>query len=398
MPGFLEMSDEDFMESGPPAVTQEESAAAMEAAQKVQETELPDPTVEAPAATEVETPATTEATQVVEEVKKDENTEVEKTAEVAPVVEKPEGAATTEADKKTEAAAPSEKTEQEKVETVQEVDYKAEYEKLMSPLKANGKSIELRSPQELIQLAQMGANYTKNMQQLAPHRKLLMMLEKAGITESNVGFLIDVHTKNPDAIKKLVKDSGLDPMDIDLNQESQYKAGNHSVTDAEVVFQETVQNLQSTEEGKTTILRVVNDWDDESKKVLGTNPEVLQTIHEQRINGIYDRIDAEVSRQRTLGMIPANASYLQAYQYVGNQIQARNGFADLVQSVEQAPVQKQPIATSVKKVESPVKHNDAVASAAASRTTPVVAKTATNPLALSDEEFVKHHANLQGRL
>src|SRR5690606_35487577 len=37
------------------------------------------------------------------------------------------------------------------------IDYKAEHERLMGPVRANGKDIELKSPEELISLAQMGA-------------------------------------------------------------------------------------------------------------------------------------------------------------------------------------------------------------------------------------------------
>ncbi len=62
-------------------------------------------------------------------------------------------------------------------------DYKALYEKVMAPLKANGKTIDIKSPEELIQLAQMGANYTRKMQAIAPHRKVLLMLENNGLLD-----------------------------------------------------------------------------------------------------------------------------------------------------------------------------------------------------------------------
>ena len=41
------------------------------------------------------------------------------------------------------------------------------------------------------------------------------MLENAGITDENqLAYLIDLSNKNPQAIQKLVKDSGIDPLDM----------------------------------------------------------------------------------------------------------------------------------------------------------------------------------------
>ena len=62
----------------------------------------------------------------------------------------------------------------------QSTDYKAFHDKMMAPFVANGKTIQLQSVDEAIQLMQMGANYTRKMQSIAPHRKVLMMLEKMG--------------------------------------------------------------------------------------------------------------------------------------------------------------------------------------------------------------------------
>lgn len=377
MSDFLNMSDEDFLKSArPPEVTQEDRAVVQE------EVRVPDPVVETPTTEEVPAEVVTSTEEQVSEV-------IEQ-----PAVEEPT---------KVETPA-AEVTEPTKVETTpavetQEstVDYKAAYEKVMAPFKANGKTIQMNNPDEVIQLMQMGANYTRNMQQLAPHRKLLLMLDKAGITESNIGLLLDVHAKNPEAIKKVMKDAGMDPLDMDLSQEPQYQAGNHQVTDTEVAFRQVLEDVKSSPEGQETLVHIDRDWDQTSKELLVQNPDVLQTIQEQRVNGIYGRIDAEVQRQRLLGNIPATTPYLAAYKQVGDYLAQNGGFADLVQPVQQA-TKPAPIATTVKKVEPAVQHNAEVAAAAVSRTTPVAAKTAPNFLAMSDEDFMKHHANFQGRL
>ena len=376
MSSFLEMSDEDFLKATPPEITQEESA----------NTEV------------VETPAAGSPVEIVSEDVETEKTETVAETEIPEPVESVTPVETPEADKPVEGDAPTETKQPEKEATPAkaEVDYKTGYEQIMAPFKANGKTIELRSPDEAIKLMQMGANYTKNMQQLAPHRKLLVMLEKAGINESNVGLLIDVHNKNPEAIAKMVKDSGVDPMEIDTSKEPQYVAGNHQVSDAEVVFRQSIEELQSSEEGQATLVHVNQHWDNESKQLLADNPSLIQSIHAQRVSGIYDRIDTEIQRLRTLGNIPAGTSYLQAYKVVGEHLQSTGGLSDLVpaQAVKPAaPAIKLPVATTVKKVEPAVKADSNVGAASISRTAPIVAKQDTNFLAMSDEEFMKQFKN-----
>ena len=113
------------------------------------------------------------------------------------------------------------------------IDYKGWYDKVMAPIKANGKTITLQSPEEAIQLMQMGANYTKKMQQIAPQRKTLMMLEKNGIDQDTLNFLIDIKNKNPQAIAKLLKDANIDPLDVDTTSQNNYVAPNYSISDQE---------------------------------------------------------------------------------------------------------------------------------------------------------------------
>ena len=283
-------------------------------------------------------------------------------------------------------------------------DYKALYEKVMAPLKANGKTIDIKSPEELIQLAQMGANYTRKMQAIAPHRKVLLMLENNGLLdEGKLSFLIDIEKKNPEAIKKLIKDAGMDPMDLDLDdpQAKPYLEGNHRVTDEEAGFRTILDELSSNPEGKAT-LQAITLWDQASKEVLWKQPDVMQLIHQQRESGIYDRINTELERQRALGQIPPNVPFLHAYKAIGDQMAEAGGFDDLVKpapQLKQQQEQKAPVATTVAKPKPAVKNGDKANAASPTRTTSANgSKTVINPLALSDDEFMKQVTEWQGRL
>ena len=272
-------------------------------------------------------------------------------------------------------------------------DYEGFYKQIMAPLKANGKTIDLKTPQEAIQLMQMGANYTKKMQAIQPYRKVLMMLENNGLLdEGKLSFLIDIEKKNPEAIKKLIQDAGIDPLEIDTSTEPTYREGNHRVTDEEAAFVSVLEDLRSTQEGTDTLQTINSQWDQASKEVLWKQPELMTTIHQQRANGIYDRIATEVERRRVLGAIPAQVPFLQAYKVVGDELDAAGAFRDLVQP-KQAPIQQaQPVATRVLKPKAPA-NGDKVSAASPTRTTPRKAEKVINPLAMSDDDFLKQMAD-----
>ena len=278
------------------------------------------------------------------------------------------------------------------------VDYKAFHDQVMAPFQANGKTIQLRSVDEAIQLMQQGANYTRKMQAIAPHRKVLMMLENNGLLdESKLSRLIDLEKKNPDAIQALVKEAGIDPLDIDVQGESTYTPGNHAVPDEAVAFQTTLDEVSSTPDGQETVRQITASWDPESKAELWKDPSILGTIHQQRISGVYDRVVAEIERQRTIGAIPANVSLLNAYRVIGERMTQAGAFQDLVaaQQAAQRPAVQHPVATRVASTTKPAVANSGKVSAAApTRTaTPRRAEAFINPLAMSDDEFMKQFAN-----
>lgn len=272
--------------------------------------------------------------------------------------------------------------------------YKAGYEQIMAPFKANGKMITPRSPEEAISLMQMGANYTRKMQELQPYRKVMLMLENNGLMdEGKLSFLIDLEKKNPDAIKKLIKEAGIDPLDINPEEEVNYQAGNHRVTDAEAAFATELDDLKSTPEGQATLGIIAQTWDAQSKEALFENRGLLHTIQQQRENGIYDRIVSEMSRLQMLGQIPAGTPFLAAYNQVGNQLAAAGGFADLVQPKAEptvtTPAVKAPVVTRVVQPKPVITNTEQASAASPSRAAPRKVEQFINPLAMSDEDFAK---------
>jgi hypothetical protein len=283
------------------------------------------------------------------------------------------------------------------------VNFEAKYKEAMAPLKANGKTIEIQSMDELRQLASMGANFTRKMQDIAPHRKILAMLENNGLLdEAKLSFFIDLDKKNPEALKKLIKDSGVDPLDIDVSSEPAYQAGNHAVSDSEIAFRAVLEDLQSTPTGQETISLINSSWDQASKEELWKAPEVMATIQQQRENGIYDTISAEINRQAMLGKIPAGTPFIQAYLSVGNELNTRGVFTNLNapnnKGVQNAPTQtiasvNAPVATRVVAPKPQVTNGAAANAAASTRQTQKRVLPVVNLQSMSDDDFLKNWQN-----
>lgn len=203
----------------------------------------------------------------------------------------------------------------------EEVDYKGFYETVMKPFKANGKTINLKSPEEAIRLMQMGANYTRKMQEISKHRKTIATLQENGITtDEDLAFILDIKNKDLDAIKKFFKDNDIDPFDIDTSEEVTYKPKVKMVSEEVLETRAILDELNSDPEGAKTLRLIADTWDEESTRFMWHNPSAFRIIHEQRESGVYDQIMNEIERQTALGILQPHGSILEKYNIVGNQL------------------------------------------------------------------------------
>ena len=367
---FLNMSDEDMMNVDPSTLVDE------------------------PAVVEPESEPVVEDTPVVEtqEESKDEpesDDGVQETVEGQASEERPRGLL--EQDSGTEKAGEkTESTQEQKVPDSEptEIDYKAEYEKLLTPFKANGREIAVKSIEDAVSLMQMGANYNKKMAALKPNLKLMKLLENNGLLdEAKLSFLIDLDKKKPEAISKLVQESGLDPLEMDTSKAGDYKPSTYAVDDREIELDAVLDEIQATPTYNQTLHIVSNKWDGASKQVIANSPQLLKVINSHVESGIYDLISKEIESERMFGRLDG-LSDIEAYRQVGDAIQARGGFNHLAPQVKNTPakpivVQPKPKSVDEEKLREKKR--------AASSTKPASASVSAeyNPLALSDDAFSK---------
>ena len=334
------------------------------------------------AAVPTETTVDTEQTTDIEDHANETDSEV---SDETPAVET-EGASVVDDPAET---SDKETAEEVKVNKEQVTDYQAVYNRIMAPFKANGKDIEVKSVDDAITLMQMGANYNKKMAALKPNMKVLKLLERNDLLDENrLSFLIDLDKKNPDAINKLLKDSGVDPLELDLENAKEYVPQTRQVDDREIALDMVLNEISDTPSYARTLGFVSQDWDEQSKQTIADHPQLLKVINDHVDRGIYDLINSEVERARMLGKMNG-VSYIEAYRQIGDAIQARGGFNHLGNSQMQVNQPTKVVAPKSKVDEAALKDKKR----AATPTTGGLTNKTTedfNPLSMSDAEFEKY--------
>lgn len=274
-------------------------------------------------------------------------------------------------------------------------DYESQYKKIVgTPFKANGKEITVDSAEDAIKLMQMGANYHKQMQQLKPAKRIIAMLEQAGMLDENkLNHAIDIMNGNSAAIHKLIQERNVDVSDLYSDSEVDYTPNQHQVTDERIELDTLFNELNSTPHGQRVLQEVAGTWDEKSRYTIGQTPEILRLLSNQVESGIYDVIVAEVDKQRMLGNIPANAPMLQAYEQVGKYLQANGRLIPAGSNVGKVPTQQ---TKEFKQHQATVPSNGSntrkrVANTARSNTSSISTQM-DNVFAMSDEDFKRKYS------
>ena len=257
----------------------------------------------------------------------------------------------------------------------QEVDYKSIYEQVFKPFKANGKEITPKSVEDIISLMQMGANYTKKMQLMAPMKKVVQSLDNAKIDEQELNFLIDVSKGDKEAIKQLLIKHKIDPLEIDLDGDNTYSPRNNIASDEDVEFNDTLMDIHDSLPRIQEILN--NTWDDKSKKAILKDPRLMRALHEEVQMGRFDEVQKRLEAEKTFG------------RYKG--ISDVDAYIDLVSKMEQERMKTKTQPETPTKTEStkriPDKSKAAPTKGKTSKSSSSL--TAKDLLSMSDDEFNK---------
>jgi len=322
-----------------------------------------------------------EVDEVIEEVTEEEPEEPTEDDSTEEVQEEPsEEIVEPEESKEALEAKPDDTTVQD---TEAGIDYKKEYERVLQPFNANGRTIKVDSIDDAITLMQMGANYNKKMADLKPFLKVNKLLEKNGLLDENrLSSLIEISKGNQAAIKKAVADSGLDPFELNAEEDAKYQAPKHTVNDSELELDNVLADIKESPSFSKTVDVVGRQLDSKSKEEILKNPNIIRVLHNDVETGRYDSITSEVAKLRALGKIPTHVHDLEAYGYVASvmdqQTQQVNPQTQIKTELPSQQKQK-----NVEKVNAQRK------AAAPTRKSVSKTKPVVDLLSLSDDEFSK---------
>jgi hypothetical protein len=226
--------------------------------------------------------------------------------------------------------------EEKAKDSSKEVDYKAELSEALAPFKAAKRTITPKNVGELRRLAQMGVDYSRKMEAMKPYQKVLKTLEKNDLLDmEKINFMIDLDRKDPEAIKKFLKDSKIDPMDLNLEDDSTYKPTDHAVRDDELAIDDVIESIRDTETFDRTVDVITKQWDPASRKLLMDTPSVIRIINDHMEAGIYDQIADRLATERIFGK-HVGLSDLDAYKAVGDAMQSEGAFGATTQTAPAA--------------------------------------------------------------
>ena len=267
-----------------------------------------------------------------------------------------------------------------------EFDYESAYKKVSEPFKANGVDMQVKSPEDIVRLMQMGANYQKKMGKLKPNLKIIKMLENNELLdEAKLNNLIDLSKKDPKAIAKLIKESDVDPLEIDKDAPTEYEPTNYSITDKEYNLDRVLDDIKDTETFNKTINVLTKEWDTESRSVISDQPEIIGIVNAHMANGIYDEVNVVLQQEKALGKLDGIPD-VEAYRQVAEHMNKNNMFK------QPEPVGKSKVSSKTDEKAEADRDKKRKAAAPVKQTTTKKAPTDDNFLGLSDEEFMKKYA------
>lgn len=294
--------------------------------------------------------------------------------------------------------APTSKNKNKPVEQKQEVadngavDLQDFHAKITTPFKANGKDYQITSPEEAISLMQKGLNYNAKMNGIKGYVAAGRMLEQHELLDKpeELAFLIDLYNKKPEAMAKLIKDSGIDAYEL-----GEEKAEGYTPTPIQAPSENVYQLREIIAANKedahfNAMYSDVTHWDDVSQQAILNNPETLLVLQAHKANGAYDTIMKRVNHAIDVqgSKVPVANLYFQfGKEIYGNGNGGDNNNAQASQSTNTTPAKV--TKTVDPKLAEKRKNLGGLKNTVKSKSTSQVS-TAEELYSMSDEEFEKY--------
>ena len=181
-------------------------------------------------------------------------------------------------------------------------------------VKADGLDYEFTEA-EMTTMASRGMNYTKKSQAMAKHRPAISVIESEGITVEDLNLLTEMKKGNAEAFTSMAKQSKIDVLDLDTDNEKQYTPKNYGKSETELNIEEVTAQISQDKEYVITQDVIGRQWDDASKDAMIDEPQLIGLLHDDVKSGVYDSVAPMATKLKLFGS--GNKSDIEYYKEAG---------------------------------------------------------------------------------
>lgn len=196
----------------------------------------------------------------------------------------------------------------------------------VSKTRANGVDYEFTNQEKLAMFDKMfpqATDYTKKMQVMKPWRKPIDALEQAKFGPEDVNLMIDVLKGDKDAIANVLKRTGVDALDLDV-ENADYVAKDYGRNDTELAIKDIVDEIGEDPEYRITHNVINKQWDEKSVEAFVEDPNMIKLLHTDVKTGVFDKVSPIANKLKIYdGSAKSDLEYykMAAQQYFSRQQQ-----------------------------------------------------------------------------
>lgn len=180
-------------------------------------------------------------------------------------------------------------------------------------IKNRGLNLPVNNMAELIKMAEMGVDYTRKTQEIAPYRKTVELIKSTGIDESDLQLLADIKAGNKTAINGLAEKYQIDLLDVDPSTKYKQQVSLPLYNEADIVAQEIMANQPLAQEFQRVAQFIPNDF----KDMMAKDANLLRSFAVDVENGVAQQLLPEVTKIMTLN---PGVDFITAYVHAGDKI------------------------------------------------------------------------------
>lgn len=260
---------------------------------------------------------------------------------------------------------------------------------LTAPLKAAGHEFTLDDPNQIRELVSKGLDYTRKMQQISHLRGIGEILREHDMLDPvKLAYAVDLANHKPEAIARLIKESGVDTFELGDDVADSYQAtpANIEGKAKEVTVREIVEQYKD-DENFNAVFNEARQWDDASQVTLVNKPEVLHLLAAHANNGVYKQVMAKVIQERAI--TGTTEPILQHYNRVGQAMfAAENDGGNAQAPQKQAPAKTERVAIKRKQVDEAARRKSLAPTASTkTKTKSLKINSAADIYNMSEDEF-----------